>query len=300
MFGVPDGPGIGATFGPVITASRTIDVDDDFTVGSVVFNSPISYTLNGDGYLALRSAVGETSSINVQAGHHSILRPLSLGNTVIDVAPDAQLNVGTMFGAGSLTKIGGGTLKANGTHHYSGTTTVSGGTFILSGNHSGLGTFTITNGGALAGAGAVANVRVEPGGKFSPGENADTRAIFTVNTLSLDDSILFFDITSTGADKLVVKNSNALLLDGVSMINIGGDLRPGAYTLIDYSGTPLTDIGQLILGDHPHVGLSLLLAYHAENTSIVLAVGTASSPEPTSILTVLSLLWLPLARRRRA
>jgi hypothetical protein len=297
---MPGGAGISATLGPVITMPRTLNVDEAYTVGSIIFDSTVSYTISGNGSLTLQGVGLESTLIDVQSGTHSISAPIRISNTTVHVASGSRLNVSALSGSGSLVKTGGGTLRGPTTQAYTGTTTVSAGTFILAGTHNNAGTYTINSGATLAGAGTIAAaVVLAAGATIAPGESPNIRGVLTVNALSLDDSTLLFDMSIAGLDKIVVRNENKFLLDGVSTVNISGDLIPGAYTLIDYSGTPLTDFSQLILGNYPHVGLPVFLAYHAENTSVELFVGMSNNPEPGSLLLIFSVGAMLLGCRRR-
>ncbi len=71
---LPDGPGVQATFGSVITAPQTVTLDETTTVGNLQFNNANSYTIAqgaGGGSLILDNA-GAAAIINVSAGSHSI------------------------------------------------------------------------------------------------------------------------------------------------------------------------------------------------------------------------------------
>ncbi|HEY2148494.1 MAG TPA: hypothetical protein VGH32_11185 [Pirellulales bacterium] len=47
-----------------ITANRTVTLDADTTVGTLKFDSPISYTLAGERTLTLQAAGAATATIN--------------------------------------------------------------------------------------------------------------------------------------------------------------------------------------------------------------------------------------------
>ena len=71
---LPDGPGVQATFGSVITAPQTVTLDETTTVGNLQFNNENSYAIAqgaGGGSLILDNA-GAAAIINVSAGSHSI------------------------------------------------------------------------------------------------------------------------------------------------------------------------------------------------------------------------------------
>ena len=76
---LPDGPGVQATFGSVITTPQTVTLDETTTVGNLQFNNENSYTIAqgvGGGSLILDNA-GAAAIINVIAGSHSISADLA-------------------------------------------------------------------------------------------------------------------------------------------------------------------------------------------------------------------------------
>ena len=86
----PNGVGHAATFGPIITANRTVTVDAPQTVGAMTFdNAAASYTIAGANTITLDATSGD-ARINVTSGSHTISAPVSLAdNTVITVSPAA-------------------------------------------------------------------------------------------------------------------------------------------------------------------------------------------------------------------
>ena len=111
--GVPDGADLPANFLGAITAASTINVDGDYTIGSMKFDNANSYTLNGTGRLTFET-LGRPSKIEVVQGSHTVSSPLSLGErTSIVVAASAMLTLSgdsASFEA-AVTKSGIGQLK---------------------------------------------------------------------------------------------------------------------------------------------------------------------------------------------
>jgi glucose/arabinose dehydrogenase len=70
------------TFGPAISAPRTITVDSPRTLGVLYFNSPISYTLGGNSTITLDASAG-LAGINVLDGNHTITAPIVLNDSVL-------------------------------------------------------------------------------------------------------------------------------------------------------------------------------------------------------------------------
>lgn len=77
---VPNGIGHAATFGSGITADRTVEVDEDVAVGSLVLdNAAASYTIGGVKTVSLEAA-GEQPTLEVKSGHHTISAPIVAPN----------------------------------------------------------------------------------------------------------------------------------------------------------------------------------------------------------------------------
>ena len=74
---------------------------------------------------------------------------------------------GTLKGAGSLAKIGSGTLLLTGSDIYSGPTTINQGSLVVNGSL--VSPVTVNSGGMLGGSGSLSSVTVTSGGSLSPG-----------------------------------------------------------------------------------------------------------------------------------
>jgi plastocyanin len=97
----PNGVGHVANFGTIITAPRSVVVDQARTVGTMNFTSPFSYTIAGPATLTLQGGSG-LASISVSAGTHTISAAVVLND---------NLNITTAAGTGiALT----GNLNASG------------------------------------------------------------------------------------------------------------------------------------------------------------------------------------------
>jgi fibronectin-binding autotransporter adhesin len=314
--GVPDEIGFPVTFGPSLIGPAEIRVPykqdgSRYVVGSMLFDSPISYELSAypygiyGTYLVLKAPQSQNALVRVVRGNHSISCGLDLASdTTIDIAANLQLTIGGLLDSSALTKTGAGTLKlqSGSISFYFGTIAVQQGTLITDMWSNSTGTSTVASGATLGGAGHFNGpVTLAPGARIAPGESTNEGKTLTVGGLSLDSALLDFDLTSSGADKIVVTGANKLLLEGVSTINISlaESINAGAYPLIDYSGQPLTDLGQLALGGLPN-GAAVTLSYNSTNTSIDLVVSGSLVPEPVSVSLLLTTSLLTLQRRRKS
>ena len=131
--GVPSEAGDAATFGPVISAPRTVTVDVPTTFGSMIFQSSQGYTIAGSNSITL-DMPGGSPQITVLAGSQTIAAPLVLeGNLSIGTSAGDSLDLsgGISGGTASLTLSGGGELILSGSASYSGGTLVEAGTLVV-------------------------------------------------------------------------------------------------------------------------------------------------------------------------
>ena len=134
--GMPSAAGDAATFGPAISAPRTITVDAPVTFGSLTFEGSNRYTLSGSNSVTLQMP-GGSPQITVLAGSHTISAPVALaGNLAVNTAVGDSLELsGDVSDAGgvgaALTLSGNGELILSGVNTYSGGTNVDAGTLYV-------------------------------------------------------------------------------------------------------------------------------------------------------------------------
>lgn len=140
-----------------------------------------------------------------------------------------------------------GTIATN----YSGRTSINGGTLIVCGNHSpaggtSFGTYTVASGAALAGDGSIdAKVIVSANGIIAPGvPGALDRRTLTIDTLSVNNSSLNFNVSGATSDRINVTADNGFIANGINPINLNiiGSLTAGTFTLVDYAGAYMTNL----------------------------------------------------------
>jgi autotransporter-associated beta strand protein len=131
---LPDGPGVQVNFGNTTNLPQNITLDGNKTAGEILFTGSNSYTLApGIGGTLFLDNAASPSIINLPAASQTITAPLNFttAGLQIAVAPGAALtSSGSISGAGSITKLGLGTLFFASPNSYSGPTIVAGGTLV--------------------------------------------------------------------------------------------------------------------------------------------------------------------------
>ncbi len=160
------------TFGTNFAFTGTTRID----AGSIRLSQPVSPTteiaLEGSGTLDLS---GFPQVIAELAGSSTAAKiNIDAGSLTINQATNTSF-AGSIFGNGSLTKSGSGTLNLTGTSTYAGPTTINGG--ILAVNGSIASPVNVVSGGTLGGTGSVGTVNVTSGGVFAPGNSIGTMAV---------------------------------------------------------------------------------------------------------------------------
>jgi hypothetical protein len=110
----PNSAGVSAAFLDVITAPRTVTVNNATTVGNLTFDNANAYTIAGPGPLTIDN--GGTASISVLNGSHFISAPLVItsGNSVEKTGPGTLTIVGAQTnGTGAAWTASAGTLNLN-------------------------------------------------------------------------------------------------------------------------------------------------------------------------------------------
>ncbi|MCB9854694.1 MAG: autotransporter-associated beta strand repeat-containing protein [Phycisphaerales bacterium] len=143
--------------------------------------------------------------------------------------------------AGSIQKVGAGTLTLGGANTFSGGVTIDGGTLAATnaiGSATGAGGVTVNSGGTLGGTGSVAGTTaVQSGGTVAPG--ASISSITVDNVTFADGSMLDIEVReqllAIHSDKLVV-NGTATLGGTLNLTSLGGSIITGNTFVILTAG----------------------------------------------------------------
>jgi fibronectin-binding autotransporter adhesin len=111
----PNGIDSSASFGTIITQSRTVTVDTPQTVGTMSFSGPVGYLVTGPGTVTMDTASGSVG-INVPSGTHQVTAPIVLNDDLVVNAGShsGAILTGTVIATGrTVTKTGAGVLQLN-------------------------------------------------------------------------------------------------------------------------------------------------------------------------------------------
>ena len=165
---------------------------------------------------------------------------------------------GSLEGAMTLTKVGGGKLTLTGTNHFTGATTVWEGLLVVNGQLA-ASPVTVRGGvwldGALAGTGTVSQgVTLHPGASVSPGNGTNSPGTLALGSGLVETGGAFnrFDLSNspTGTNDLLTV-TGGLTFTGTNYIvihRLNGSLSQGSiYPLINYSGVFNGSISNLVV-----------------------------------------------------
>jgi hypothetical protein len=203
--GVPNAAGAEVNFWRTLTASRTITLDGNKTLGVMTFDSPYSYTISpGSGGSLIFDNGGAAATVTASQGNHTLVVNVQLAKNLNFTTNFGTFTVsGNVTGAGGLTKSGVTTLALNGAKSNAGVTDVAAVTLRMHGGLSGAG------GGVSVAPGA----RLEAGGTMARSvvNNGIVAAMGTPTALSLSGPV-------SGAGQFT---GNLSILDSLSPGNGG-------------------------------------------------------------------------------
>jgi len=222
----PTGVDAAATLGNVITANRTITLNQNVTLGSLTVDDGNNYTLSGNPLTFSVSTGSAALTINNSNGNgaHTIDSAVTLASRLnISQNSAGTLTLGGIIsGAEGITKTGAGILQFTGAsaNTYTGPTTVSGGTFSLnksSGNAIAVGSITVNTGGTLllAGANQIGDTVAMTlnGGTFSTAGHNETLGALTLSANSTLD-------LGAGSSTVNFANSSGLSWNALALLTL--------------------------------------------------------------------------------
>ena len=222
--------------------------------GSNVWTGPV--TVNGTNYFArvetavAGAALTLSGPVNVDA---SGVISSNLGLQLVAQGDGPILISGNITNSGGFIRASGGVgvVTLAGTNSYTGKTDIGGGTLLINGDNSAaIGPVTVnqtssTQIGTLGGSGVIGGkVLMNTDTILAPGGTNNVGTLTLTNTLTLTTNKLFFDLTPTTNDQLVV--GAALTNIGVNTIYLTGSAPAGTNTLITFGS--LTGPGSFVLG----------------------------------------------------
>jgi autotransporter-associated beta strand protein len=155
----------------------------------------------------------------------------NLSTTVSGVISDGGISGGT---AGSIIKVGSGTLTLSGINTYTGTTTVNGGALLVDGSIASSSGVTVNSGAILAGTGTVGSAIINAGGTLSPGNPTGTLNV-SGNLGFAAGSQYVVNISSGIAGRTDVTGS-ATLAGTVQVVALPGGILLNKYTILSAAG----------------------------------------------------------------
>ena len=230
--GVPNGAGVNANFGTVITGPVTVTNDTAHSVGSIQFNNSNAYTLGGASTLTLDSTTGN-AQVGILVGSHEISAPVSFADPV-DItfaSPSNTLTLsGNISGSGGLNSSTPGSVVLSGTNSFGGPISLSAGSLNFDSGSLGTGALTLANSSLV----------------WATGNTED----ISTRTVSIGGTSVTLD----------TNGNNVLLANAIGAAGAGGLVKNGAGRLTlasdpTFTGSTTISGGVLQLGNGGGTGV---------------------------------------------
>jgi autotransporter-associated beta strand protein len=194
------------------------------------------------------------------------------GNGTMDVGANVLTNSGVISGAGSLTKLGAGTMFLSASNSYTGATTVSAGTLLVDGQI-GLSDVSVLSVAAIGGAGTL-------GGSLSLAAGAE------------------FVFSLSGA---LTVNGNSVTFGNFGigdLVGLDSTVAESAYTLINGTASiNFSNVANLGVGNGSDIGGGKYAYFLADSPNLV--VNVIPEPSTYALLALAAAGWGAHVWRRR-
>ncbi|MDW8381949.1 MAG: autotransporter-associated beta strand repeat-containing protein [Verrucomicrobiota bacterium] len=268
--------------GRTVLSSGTLLLDSESLLGTPPANFvPDQLMFDGGSLRAIASFAIDDATRGVTVGSGGGTIALDSGTTLTLATP--------VSGPGTLTKIGGGTLRLTAVDNRTGATRVQAGTLAIAAGGSLTASspialasgaildvtaagYSLNAGQTLTGSGEVrGNLTAGNGSVLSPGESVGTLTVSGDLNL-VGGATLQMDLATTTNDRLAV--SGNLNLTGINTIqvNLLESLPPGSYRLMTYAGALSGSVANLTLGGYPPSRLVPSLTHDAAAKAIDLTI----------------------------
>ena len=251
---VPNASAAIANFGAAISGPSTVTLDGTKTAGTITFANANGYTIaqGSGGNLRLENGAG-TASVSVTSGSHAITAPVTLvsnTNLVVNSAADTLTVSGPVDGAGSLTKIGAGTLVLGGANTHAGTVLSGGVTQIGSDGNLGVAAATlVVNNATLHVTASTVSTRSVQLGSAGSTILVDAAAVHQIDGNVTESAA--GTLHKTGAGTLILNAPSSYtggtnLTGGTLQIGGGGSIGTGPLTATVGAGDTVTITGSIV------------------------------------------------------
>jgi len=296
--------GTAVLFDAVPSAATTVTLDTPFTLGSVAFVNPYSYTLSGAGSLTFDNASAD-AALTVDQGAHTVNLPLtsSAPLTVTPAAGTTLTLAAPLSGSGSLKKEGDGILKVTADNSYAGGTHLARGELWLSAGASlgtgpithaqangrlrsvGTGPVVITNDLLVAASGAalVADASMIFSGRLDWADGQQNLQKFGYGTL-----IFKGQVEESGGHRINLRTANFRVADGARIMFNNANIRDTIYLAdVTSAGRTFTvETGAVVVAGGIYTGAGPSNTVHVNGGSLTLT-GSGNSGETGLIRTVI-------------
>jgi len=188
---------------------------------------------NGDGRISAGSIAGSGTYL-IGPGNTLVVGSNNLSAEMSGVIADS---CGCGPGAGSLEKVGSGTLILSGTNVYTGTTAVNGGVLQVDGSIASSVLTTVNAGGALTGVGVVGDTQIASGGIFAPGSGTPGSSMAVQGSLAFQSGALYLVTLSSSASSFATVAGGAVLNGTVVASFLPGSTVLPRYLIMQVGGT---------------------------------------------------------------